>query len=109
MSEEKSVFGLPPNAAAALSFVAGFVTGVIVFVLEKDNRFVKFHAMQSILLSVAFLILSIAVGFLPLFHKALYGMVQIAYLICWILAIVKAAQGQYFKFPLIGDWAEKQI
>ena len=109
MSEEKSVFGLPPNVAAALSYVAGFVTGVIFFVLEKDNRFVKFHAMQSILLSVAFLILSIAVGFVPLFRGGLYGLVQIAYFICWILAIVKAAQSQYFKFPVVGDWAEKQI
>ena len=44
----KSSTGLQPNLAALLSYVAGILTGVIFFLIEKENKFIRFHAMQSI-------------------------------------------------------------
>lgn len=109
MSEEKTSIGLAPNVAAAVSYVLGFISGIIIYIAEKENRFVRFHAMQSILLSVAFLVLSIVAGFIPVIGWIIGIFIPLLSLICWILAIIKAAQGQYYKFPIIGDFAEKQI
>ena len=54
---EKTSTGLEANLAAALSYLVGFVTGIIFLLVEKDNKFVRFHAMQSILLSAGFTVL----------------------------------------------------
>src|SRR3569833_1979309 len=51
--------GLAPNVAGALSYLFGIITGVIFIVLEKENQFVRFHAMQSILVFAALFILGI--------------------------------------------------
>ncbi|MHB9095292.1 MAG: DUF4870 domain-containing protein [Eubacteriales bacterium] len=109
MGDEKSSLGLSPNVAAALAYVFGFVSGIIVFILENDNKFVRFHSMQSIILSVAFFVLAVIVGFIPVTGPLLGILVSIASLICWLIGIIKAARGEFFKFPVIGDFAEKQI
>lgn len=109
MSDEKSALGLSPSLTAALAYVLGFISGLIIFVLEKENRFVRFHAMQSILLSVSFFVLGIIAGCIPVIGPAVSIIVSLASLVCWLIGIVKAAQGEYFKFPWVGDYAEKQI
>ncbi len=95
----KSSTGLEENIAALLSYVAGWVTGLIFFLIEKDSRFVKFHAMQSIITFVAVFILS----WIPFLNIV----VGILALVLWILLMVKAYQGEKFKLPVIGDLAEK--
>lgn len=109
MSEEKTSLGLTPNLSAALSYVLGFVSGIIVFVLEKENRYVRFHAMQSMLLSVVFFVLNIIVGFIPIAGPLLALIVCFVGLVCWLIALIKAAQGHYYKLPFIGEYADKQI
>ncbi|MFA5881215.1 MAG: DUF4870 domain-containing protein [Eubacteriales bacterium] len=114
MSDDKTSLGLAPNVAAALSYVLGvvgfgFVSGIIVFILERENRFVRFHSMQSIFLSVTFLTLSIIASFIPVIHEISVKAVYLGNFICWLLAIIKAAQGQFFKFPIIGDLADQRI
>src|SRR6266705_1100109 len=59
-----STMGLEPHIAAGLSYVGIFVTGLIFFLLEKQNRFVRFHAMQSIIFSATWIVWSIFVGML---------------------------------------------
>ena len=91
------------NLAAALSYVLGWLTGLIFFVIEKESKYVKFHAMQSIIFSVAWTILSIllvvtVVG--PMF-------LGIVGLVVWVICIIKAYSGEMFKLPVIGDMAEK--
>lgn len=114
MSDGKTSLGLAPNITAALSYILGvigfgFVSGIVVFILERENRFVRFHSMQSIFLSVTFLTLSIIASFIPVFNEISVKAVYLGNFICWLLAMIKAAQGQFFKFPIIGDLAEKQI
>jgi uncharacterized membrane protein len=106
--------GLEPNLAAALSYLCGWVTGLVFYLMEKDNNFVRFHAMQSIIVSAAFTVLFIACAILSnipvigwLFWIVGYPIVGIASFIAWILLMVKAYQGERFHFPVVGDLAEK--
>ena len=63
---EKSSTGMDANLAALLSYLLGFITGIVFFILEKDSKYVKFHAMQSILVSVAIMIVNFILGLIPI-------------------------------------------
>ncbi len=114
--------GLEENIAALLSYVLGALTGIIFLVLEpyNRNRFVRFHAFQSIFLTVAAVIVSVGIGILqaiiglamPLVGFALVGMlgmlVGLAFFLLWLLMLYKAYQHEEYKLPVIGDLAQKQ-
>ncbi|MDD4899900.1 MAG: DUF4870 domain-containing protein [Candidatus Omnitrophica bacterium] len=100
--------GMQPNIAALLSYVLGFITGLIFLVIEKENKFVRFHALQSIITFGFFFVLQWVLAFIPLVGWVLIPVAAIAALIIWILQMVKAYQGEWFKLPWIGDFAEKQ-
>ena len=130
MDTGKSALGLDGNVAAALGYPIGIIA-IICLVMEKENRFVKFHALQSILLHVAFIIVIIVVwilGIILLFAgiaasaatdsgaigglaSMLFGLIWLAVIVCYlgglILAAVKAYGGNYFKLPIIGNMADK--
>ena len=107
--------GMQPNVEAGLSYVFGWVTGLIFFLMEKQNRFVRFHAMQSILffggLSVIRIILSVIDAFGVPFLGLITGLVWLAIgiigLVGYIVLLINAFQGKYFKLPIVGDYAEK--
>ena len=122
----KSSTGLDENVASLLAYLFHWVSGLIFFLIEKNSRLVRFHAMQAILLGGVFwigefalwilsfvvaLILGQISGILGTLAWALFGLVElalfIAALIAWILCMVKAYQGQYFKLPILGNFAEK--
>jgi len=116
----KTSTGIEPNVAALLSYVVGWVTGLIFFLIEKDNKFVRFHAMQSIIvfggLTAVMVILSILVSILfmarlyfifPLF-RMINVLLWLAGLILWIVLMIKAYQGEHFKLPIAGDIADKK-
>jgi len=91
---------LPKNTAAALCYLAGWVTGLIFITIEKKDKFVRFHAMQSIVTFGALTILTFT-PFAPL--------AMLASFILWLVLIIKAYQGEKFKVPVLGDFAEKQL
>lgn len=106
--------GLAPNVAAALSYLFGIITGVVFFVLEKDNRFVRFHAMQSIVVSAAFIILGIVLSIfsmIPLLGWILGALasmvVGIVALILWLVLMFKAFQGEEWEVPVLGKYARQ--
>jgi uncharacterized membrane protein len=103
----KTSTGMQANVAALLSYVLGWVTGLIFFLIEKDNKFVRFHAFQSIVTFGGFTVLSIVLTFIPVIGWALIPVVYILELILWILLMVKAYQGEKFKLPIAGEMAEK--
>ena len=122
----KSSTGLDENIAALLSYIFGWVSGLIFFLIEKESRLVKFHAMQSILFNVLIIVTGIVLwiitfvlvligtqlpGFLGTLLSLLVTLIWIVYsiglLIAWIMCLIKAFQGQYFKLPIIGNFAEK--
>lgn len=96
--------GLPKNTAAALSYVLGWLTGIVFLLIEKDP-FVRFHAMQSI---ITFGILTI-LAFVPIIGWILSPLVMIVGFILWLVLIYKAYQGEEFRLPVIGDFAKKQL
>ncbi len=122
----KSSTGLEENIAALLTYVFGWISGLVFYLIEKDSKLVRFHAMQSILLGVVIAVVMVAlwiVSFLLVLMMAalpdimgtlmgllaslLWLVFSVAILIAWILCLVRAYQGQFFKLPVIGNMAEK--
>jgi uncharacterized membrane protein len=104
----KTSTGMQPNIAALLSYLIGFVTGIVFYLIEKENKFVRFHAMQSIVTFGALFVLQIVLSFIPVIGWILMPIVGIVCLILWIILMIKAYQGESFKLPIAGDIAEKQ-
>jgi uncharacterized membrane protein len=100
--------GLEPNIAGLLAYVLGWITGLVFILIEKENKFVKFHAIQAIGFSIAFMILAVVVGVIPGIGPMLVGVLNLGGVVVWILCMVKAYQGQEFKLPVVGDIAAKQ-
>lgn len=105
----KTSMGLTPNLAGLLCYLGGWITGIIFFVMEKENQFVRFHAMQSIVTSGAITVVYIVLSFIPLLGWILMGLLGIVSFVLWLVLMLKAYQGQRYKLPFLGDFAEKQL
>lgn len=115
----KTSTGMQANVSALLSYVAGWITGLIFFLIEKDNKYVRFHALQSIIvfgaltasgivLSIIFsLFMMMQLGFMYPIFSVLSLLIWLAALILWVILMIKAYQGERFKLPIVGDIAEK--
>ena len=109
MAEQgKSSTGMQANVAALLSYVLGLVSGLVFFLIEKDSKFVKFHAMQSIAFSLVLFVAGFVMAFIPFIGVLGTMGLQLGGLVVWILLMVKAFQGERFKLPVLGDFAEQQ-
>jgi len=98
------------NIAAALSYLVGFVTGVIFLLVEKENKFVRFHAMQSTILFAGIVAIDILLQLVPILGALVVIFVVIpASAILWLLLMFKAYQGEEFRLPLIGDMAAERM
>jgi len=103
----KTSMGIEQNVAGLLCYVAWWVTGLIFLLLEKDNKFVRFHAIQSIVVFGAITVIAIILSFLGRIGSILGDIVWVLGVILWIVLMVKAYQGQMYKLPVAGDIAEK--
>ena len=96
---EKTSTGLPENIAGLLCYVLGWVSGLVFILIEQENKFVRFHAMQSI---IVFAVLTILI-WIPFLNWVIW----LIGLVLWIVLMVKAYQGTKYKLPWAGDLAEK--
>jgi uncharacterized membrane protein len=117
-----STTGLPSNVAAALACIP-LVGGIIFYILEKRDGFVRFYAMQSIIFGAAWILFDIvskilfaifgsipAVGGLLVFFWAIIqALVHIGFLVIWIIAMVKAFTNVRWEIPYVGPVARKQV
>ena len=103
----KTASGMQANLAALLSYLLGFVTGLVFILTEKENKFVRFHAMQSIIVFGFLFVLGIILPFIPVIGWLLIPFVWLFKIIIWIILMIKAYQGEYFKLPIAGDMAKK--
>ena len=103
----KTSTGMQPNVAALLSYLVGFITGIIFYLIEKDNKFVRFHAMQSIVVFGGLFVLGLILAVVPVIGWGLMPILWIVEVVLWILLMIKAYQGEMFKLPIAGDIAEK--
>jgi uncharacterized membrane protein len=112
--------GLDPKIAAMLSYLVGWVTGLIFYVIERDNRYVRFHAMQSIIglgglwaIGLGFWILAVLMLFVTSggfgLMMRLAQLVWLMAFIAWLICLFKAYSGEWWKLPVAGDLAERVI
>ena len=107
---EKTSTGLDANLAAALSYLVGFITGIIFLLVEKENKFVRFHAMQSTLVFLGIVAVDILLQLVPILGALVVIFVVIPLsAILWLLLMYKAYQGEEFKLPLVGQMAADRI
>ncbi len=104
----KTSMGLEENIAGLLCYVLGWVTGIVFLVLERENKFVRFHAFQSLLTFLPLTVLGWLLRWIPFVGWALGGLVAILTLILWLILMFKAYGGEKYKLPIVGDMAEKQ-
>ena len=124
MSGGKTALGLDTNVGALLCYLPlcaiSLIYSIIVLVTDKDNRMRRFHAFQSLLLTGAYIAVVVV---LQIFTAVVVGVTgssalgMLAYLLvmaavvaflgAMIFGMVKGYQGQQFKFPVVGDMAEK--
>ena len=109
MSNSKTALGIDENIEGLLCYVLGFITGILFLVLEKDNKFVRFHAMQSIATFLIIFVISMVIGFIPVIGWVLSPLIGLVALILWLLLMFKAYKGEKYKLPIAGDFAEKQV
>jgi uncharacterized membrane protein len=113
--------GLTSNQAGALSYVLGFVTGILFLVLDpyKQDRFVRFHAMQSTLFCAAYIVFSIAwrifvsilihiSPWLALASAPIRLLITLGVILLWLFLIYQAYSSREFRIPFIGAIAAKQ-
>lgn len=119
-SETKTASVNNDNLMGAVAYVLGLVSGLIIYLIEKDkpdkSRFVMFHAMQSIILSIALIVISIILSIIALIPvigwiiALLAGLIYpLLVFVIWIFLIYKAYSGEEYHLPIIGEYAEKYM
>ena len=112
---EKTSSGLSQNLAGALTYLFGAVTGILFLLIEKENRFVRFHAMQSTILFGGYFVLSLIAGLASSISAFAYIWLivslplAILIFVLWIYLMYQAYQGREYKLPVVGELAEKQL
>ena len=109
MEKSKTALGIDENIEGLLCYILGFITGILFLVLEKENRFVRFHAMQSIATFLPLFVISMVLGFIPIIGWVISPLIGLVGLILWLLLMYKAFKGEKYKLPIAGDFAEQQI
>jgi hypothetical protein len=93
--------------AHLLGLFTGFLGPLIIYFIKKDSKFVAFHALQEVFFQLALIVLTfitivlcfLLVGFLLLPFLAIGPLVYI------IIACIKAFNGEWFEYVLVGQWA----
>ena len=99
----KTSMELDENVAGLLCYILGWVSGLVFFLIEKKNKFVRFHALQSIIVFGILTIVSLVLGWIPV----LGWIIWVLTIVLWIVLMIKAYQGEKFKLPWAGNLAEK--
>jgi uncharacterized membrane protein len=100
----KSSTGLDENVAGFFCYLFGFVTGIVFLVVEKESRFVKFHAKQSTITFLGLFVLILLFGGVPIIG----ALVFIFSLILWFFLMIRALQGKRYSLPIVGKMAEEK-
>lgn len=105
----KSIFGLDENLAAALAYVGTFVTGIIVLILERENKFVRFAALQSTVFFLGLALITWFVGWIPILGWIASRVSGIVIMAAVIYLVFMAFKGQAVKLPIVGDICWEQV
>jgi uncharacterized membrane protein len=100
----RSSTGLEENVAGFLCYLLWFVTGIVFLVVERESRFVKFHAKQSTITFLVLFVILLLIGWIPVIG----AMVWILSLVLWLLLMIKALQGKQYSLPIVGKVVEEK-
>ena len=101
--------GLDSHVAGLLCYIGLWITGIIFLVIEKKDPFVRFHALQSIIVFGVLTVISIALSNIPFIGGMLGALIGILIFILWIVLMIKAYQGERYIIPVAGDIAAKSL
>ena len=107
--KKKSVFGLDENVAATLCYVLGFFSGILILIMERENKTVRFHALQSTLWFMVLSVARVAAGWIPLIGGFIGSALWLLVVLSALFLMYNAYTGKKFKIPVIGDTADSQI
>jgi len=105
----KTSIGMQANVAGLLCYLLWFITGIVFYIVEKENKFVRFHAMQSIVVFGFLFVVGLILPFIPIIGWLFIPFLWVLEIVVWIVLMIKAYQGVMFKLPIAGDIAEKNI
>ena len=103
----KTSMELDENVAGLLCYVLGWISGLVFFLIEKKNKLLLFHALQSIIVFGVLSLASIVIGWIPVIGLVINSLIWVLAIVLWILLMIKAYQGEKFKLPWAGELAEK--
>ncbi|MFD1954637.1 DUF4870 domain-containing protein [Paenibacillus thailandensis] len=106
---DPSSTGIDPKTAGLLCYLFWFVTGIVFLIAEKQSRFVKFHALQSIAASFILMGVHFLFGWIPLIGAIVSFILWPVTVVLWIALMALALQGKAYKLPIIGEWSEQQV
>ena len=101
----KTSIGLPENVVAALTYAVGWVSGFVFLLLERNNKFVRFHAMQSVLIFMPIVLFIYLVGWIPYIGWLIADGVGMTAMLILVIGMYMAYRGSKFKIPIIGKIA----
>lgn len=101
-----STTSLSPNVAGLLCYLGFWITGIIFLVLERKNKWVRFHAAQSLVTFGALCLVSAAIGWIPFIGWFFSAVIGVTWFILWIILMVRAYNGERYHLPVAGDIAE---
>ena len=106
-SPERTAIGLDANVAAALAYSLGWVTGIAVLLVERNNRFVRFHAMQSTIVFALLSAVSFVLQAIPLLNVliAVFVVIPVS-AVLWLILMFRAYRGERWLLPVVGPMAE---
>jgi uncharacterized membrane protein len=107
MAKTNTSLGMNEKLEAALTYLCGWLTGLIFLLAEKKSKLVRFHALQSIVASVVVTIVYFLLG-ISIIGVFLFPLLGILVFIGWIFCMYKAYQGKMFEIPVIGPFVKKQ-
>ena len=105
---DKTSIGLTENVAGLLCYVLGWVSGLVLLLIEQENKFVRFHAIQSIVVFGALNVAGIILGWIPVIGGFFSWVISVLAFILWIVLMIKAFQGTRYKLPWAGDFSERR-
>jgi uncharacterized membrane protein len=112
---KKSSTGMDPKVAVLLAYLFGWIGGLVIWLLEKENKFVKWNALQALILGIfevaCILVISVILGFIPFIGWFFFSWLgYLAAGVLWVLAIVaiiQGFQGKTFRIPGIASLTDK--
>lgn len=112
---KKSSTGMEPKIAVLLAYLFSWLGGLIIWLIEKENRFVKWNALQALILGIvgfgSYIVLSLVLGWIPFIGWFLFSWLgYVIWLVTWIfgiVALIMGFQGNTYKIPWISKLTDK--